>query len=108
MPLNPRSLWQQLSTVQDEQSPTPRTIASAATIAPDTFITFVSGTAAVVTVTPPVLGAHMLILIPTGAFTMTTAGNITTACTAAVNSPVVLLYNPITGKYFNSEIPVAA
>lgn len=100
--------FQNLSTVQSNLQPKPVTITAAATIAPSTFISFISGTTAIVNVTPPVSGAHMLILIPLAAFTMTTAGNITTACTAAVNSPVVLLWNPITNKYFNSEIPVAA
>lgn len=100
--------FQNLSTVQSGVQPKPVTIVAAATIAPSTFLSFISGTSAIVNVTPPVTGAHMLVLIPLAAFTMTTAGNIMTACTAAVNSPVVLLFNPITNKYFNSEIPVAA
>lgn len=86
----------------------PVTIASTTTIAPTTFLTFVSGTAAIATVTPPVTGQHMIIIIPTGAFTMTTAGNLKTACTAVASVPVVLLYNPLEQKYYAGELPIAA
>jgi len=103
------SLFQQLSTVQSNQQPTPRTIASATTIAPDTFITFVSGVAAIVNITPPVLGAHMLIFIPTGAWTTTAAGNIVTALAAVVaNTPVLFFYNPITGKYTPGKLTLVS
>lgn len=100
--------FQNLSTVQSAQQPKPTTIVSATTIAPTTFLTFVSGTNAIAQVTPPVTGQHMLILIPLAAFTMTTAGNLKLACTAAANSPVVLLYNPLEAKYYQAEIPAAA
>jgi hypothetical protein len=92
--------FQLLSTVQSNVMPKPNTIASATTIAPTGFITVVSGTAAIVTVTPPVSGAHMLVLIPSGAFTGTTAGNLATVITtAAVGEPILLFYNPNTAKY---------
>jgi len=100
--------FQQLSTVQNATQPKPRTIASAATIAPDTCLSFVSGTAAVVNITPPVSGFHILFLWPLAAFTTTTAGNISAALTAAIGAPVILFYNPVTGKYHPAEIPVAA
>jgi hypothetical protein len=99
--------FQQLSTVQNNLMPKPPTLASATTIAPTTFLTLVSGAAAIATVTPPVTGTHMLLLWPTGAFTMTTAGNVLLACTAVVNSPVLLLYDPNISKYRNAEVPVA-
>jgi energy-converting hydrogenase Eha subunit C len=99
---------QQLSTVQNKAMLQPPTIASAATIAPTTFVTIVSGAAAIVNVTPPIDGAHMLVLIPTGAFTMTAAGNLLTVMAAAtVGQPVFLIFNPITGKYANGKLTSA-
>jgi hypothetical protein len=100
--------FQNFSTVHSALQPKPATITAAATIAPTTFLSFISGTTAIVTVTPPVSGAHMLILMPLAAFTMTTAGNVKIACTAAVNSPVVLIWNPNDNKYWNSEIAAAS
>lgn len=100
--------FQDLSTVQSAQNTKPVTIASATTIAPTTFITVVSGAAAIQNITPPVTGSHMLILVPTGAFTMVATGNLLTAMAAAtVGQPVVLIYNPITGKYANGKLTSA-
>lgn len=108
MAVDPSLAFQQLSTVQNKTMPTPPTLASAATIAPTTFITLVSGVAAIVNVTPPIDGAHMLVLIPTGAFTMTAAGNLQTAMAAAVaGQPIFLVYNPVTGKYANGKLTSA-
>ena len=103
------SQFQDLSTVQSALQQKPLTIASAALVAPQTFITFVSGTAAIVNITPPVTGAHMLVFIPTGAWTTTAAGNIVTALAAAVaNVPILFFYNPITGKYTPGKLVLAA
>jgi hypothetical protein len=100
-------LFQQLSSVQDNLQPTPLTLASAATIAPQTFTTFVSGVAAIVNIIPPVTGAHMLILIPTGAWTTTAAGNIDKALSAVVaGTPVLAFYNPITGIYTVGKLTI--
>jgi len=105
---DPSLSFQQLSTVQNKGMLAPPTIASAATIAPTTFVTVVSGAAAIVNVTPPIDGAHMLVLIPTGAFTMTAAGNLLTAMAAAtVGQPVFLIFNPVTGKYANGKLTSA-
>jgi len=80
----------------------PTTLASAATIAPTTLITLVSGAVAVVNVTPPLDGAHMLILVSTGTWT---AGNITTAVAAtAAGVMVLLVYNPATAKYYAGKL----
>ena len=103
--------FQNISTVQSGLQPGPRTIASAATIAPTTFITFVSGAVAVVNITPPVTGAHMLVLIPAAAATWATtaAGNIDKALTASVAGvPVLAFYNPITGKYTVGKLVLVA
>jgi energy-converting hydrogenase Eha subunit C len=108
MPASQDLNFQNLSTVQNATQPQPPTIASAATIAPITFVTIVSGAAAIVNVTPPINGAHMLVLIPTGAFTMTAAGNLLTVMAAAtVGQPVILIFNPITGKYANGKLSSA-
>ena len=96
-------LFQNLSTVQNNQQPVPPTIASAATVVPTTFLSLISGTVAIATVTPPVSGAHMLMFVfttqtPT-AFT-TTGGNIKAVATPAQNVPVILVYNPPEQKYY--------
>lgn len=101
--------FQDISTVHSPLQQKPLTIASAATIAPLTFITFVSGAAAIVNITPPVSGAHMLVFIPTGAWTTTAAGNIVNALTAQVaNVPVLLFFNPLTGKYTAAKLALTA
>ena len=83
----------------------PTTLASAATVAPTSLITIVSGAAAIVNVTPPLDGAHMLIFVATGAWTMTAAGNITTAVAATAAGVITLLvYNPATKKYYAGKL----
>jgi hypothetical protein len=103
--------FQQLSTVQNSLQPGVRTIASAATIGPTGFMTVISGAAAVVNITPPVSGAHMLVLIPAAAATWTTtaAGNIDKALSAVVAGvPVLAFYNPLTGKYTVGKLVLVA
>jgi hypothetical protein len=83
------------------------TIASAATIAPIKDITFISGTAAVVTITaiaPFTTGGGTITLIPTGAFTWTTAGNIAVAGTAVVNRALTMTYDSTTTKWYPSYV----
>lgn len=95
--------FQQLSTVQNELQPKPVTIASATTIAPTTFITFVSGTTDVGTVTAPVTGAHMLVFIFTSATPgdLLTTGNIAVGSTTiAQDTPMLLFYNPLDATYY--------
>jgi hypothetical protein len=74
------------------------TLASGATIAPTFGITPVSGSSAVLTITPPYAGFQgQLILLPTGAWTTATttkaADNIAIAFTAVANVPVVAVYD---------------
>lgn len=95
--------FQNLSTVQSEQQPKPPTLATAATIAPRHFLTFLTGTTAIATITPPVPGAHMLVFLfatnQSGQFL--TTGNIQqSTTTATVNIPVFLVYDPSTRKYY--------
>ena len=80
------------------------TIASATTIAPLTPVIFVSGTTAVVTITPPpsLVGGGQLVIIPTGIFTTTTAGNIALASTAVVSRALIMTYDATTNKWYPS------
>lgn len=94
--------FQQFSTVQSKLQPKPVTVASAATIAPQTFMTFVTGTTNVATVTPPVTGSHMLFLSFTDASPgdLLTTGNILVGTTTVVQyTPVLLFYDPNQAKY---------
>lgn len=92
----------QLGTVASEIMPQPVTIASAATVAPTTFLTFISGTTAIATVTPPANGAHLLCMIftTTTPVAFTTTGNIKAVATPTQNVPCFLVYNPIEAKYY--------
>ena len=79
-------------------------LASASTIAPISFVTHVTGTAAVNTVTPPpgfISGGH-IILIPDGIFTTTAAGNIAIASTAVVSKALILTWDAGVSKWFPS------
>ena len=81
------------------------TVASATTITPTTPIAFVSGTTAVVTITAPSpisAGGGSIILIPTGVFTWTTAGNIALAGTAVVSKALTMTYDATTTKWYPS------
>lgn len=81
------------------------TIASATTIAPTTYITFISGTTAVVNITVPqalLATGGQITLIPTGIFTTTTAGNIALASTAVVSKALIMTYDATTTKWYPS------
>ena len=98
--------FQDISTVASDKSPAPVTIASAATVAPTTFLSFISGTVAIATVTPPVTGAHMLCFVftTTTPVAFTTTGNIKIVTTPTQNLPTFLVYNPNEGKYYTGEV----
>lgn len=93
--------FQNFSTVQSNQQQAPNTLASTTTIAPTTFITYVSGTEAIATITPPVTGQHMLCLIftTTSPGTMLTSGNINNAIVPTSALPTLMFYDPKTAKY---------
>lgn len=81
------------------------TIASASTIVPVTAIVFVSGTTAIDTITPTaalLAGGGKVILIPTGLFTTTTAGNIALGSTAVVSKALTMVYDSATSKWYPS------
>jgi len=95
--------FQNLSTVQNKLQPTPVTLTAAATIAPSTFLTILSGTTEVATITPPVTGCHLLaITAGTTTAAFTTAGNIVGLTTASTTQPSLFIYNPVTGKYIRT------
>jgi hypothetical protein len=99
-------LFQNFSTVQSEQQPQPNTVTAAATIAPVNFLTAVSGTTAVVNITPPQLGAHVLAVLPltTNFGGFTAAGNIAVASitnsTTWGTRPALFVFDPRTAKYY--------
>ena len=99
-------LHQNFSSVQSDKQPQPVTLASAATIAPTTRLTFVTGTVQVATITPPVTGYHELVLIFTDSSpgALLTSGNIKTAYTPLQNKSFSLHYNPIDGKYWTEAV----
>jgi len=92
----------QLGTVQGIAAPKPPTLASAASISPTTFLSFVSGTVAIATIVPPEDGAHMLAFVftTTTPVAFTTTGNIKAVATPATNVPVLAIFNPVDGKYY--------
>lgn len=95
-------LYQNFLCVHSDKQPTPPTVASAATLAPTTRLTFVTGTVQVATITPPVSGYHILTFIFTNASpgALLTSGNIKTAYTPVQNLAFSMHYNPIDGKYW--------
>lgn len=95
-------MHQDLQTPQSNMQQSPLTLASAATIAPVTKLTFVTGTVQVATITPPVSGYVELAFVFTnaspGAFV--TTGNIHTAYTPIQNQVFILYYDPSTAKWW--------
>lgn len=93
--------FQNLSTVQNSNQPKPRTITAAQTIAPTTFLTKLSGTTVVATITPPVTGSHMIAVVAgttTAAFT--TTDNIVGITTAPTTTgPCLFVYDNVQAKY---------
>jgi len=78
----------------------PVTVASAAIIAPTTFLTVLTGNVAIVTITPPVQHGHMLAIQFAGTAGVTGAtGNILTTTASVAGQVMLLVYNPNTQKY---------
>jgi len=76
-------------------------IASAASIAPTHNVVHITGVAAIATITKPP-SSDSLTLIPDGAWSLTTAGNIAVALTATVGFPITLVYDDVTAKWYPS------
>jgi hypothetical protein len=77
-------------------------LTSGATIAPTSLVHNVTGTAAIVTITPPWPGfAGVVYLVAQGIFTWTAGGNIALAGTStAVGHAMGFLYVPTVGKWY--------
>jgi hypothetical protein len=91
--------WAQLATVQGPSAPKTVTIASAATIAPTTFLTVMTGNVAVTAITPPLTQGHMLAIQFAGAAGITAGNNITTTKASVAGEVMLLVFNPVTAKY---------
>jgi len=89
----------QLGTLQGPSSPKPVTLASAATIAPTTFLTVLTGNVAITAITPPVTTGHMLAIQFAGAAGITAGNNITTTKASVSGEVMLLVFNPLTQKY---------
>jgi hypothetical protein len=88
--------WSQVSPTGQS---VPVTLASAASIAPTTFLTILTGNVAVATIVPPVSHTHMLAIEFAGAAGVVATGNIKTAVASVAGVANLFLYNPATGKY---------
>jgi len=98
------ALFQQLSTVQSDQQPKPPTVAAAATIAVNNFLTVISGTTDIATITPPIANAVQtigLIFTTTSPGALLTTGNIAVGSTTLVTNKLnILVWNPLTSKWY--------
>lgn len=79
-------------------------LASAATIAPRAYVTHVTGTTAIntVTVPPGLMNGGEIKLIPDALWSTTTAGNLAVATTAVIGKLLILTYDANTGKFYPS------
>jgi len=75
------------------------TMASAATIAPTTFLTVLTGNVAITTITPPVTHGHMLAIVFAGTAGITAGNNIANTKATVAAEALLLVYNPTTAKY---------
>ena len=92
--------FEDIALTQGSKNPKPKTLTTSTTIAPTTFLTILSGSTAVATITPPLTGVHHLAFI-TGTVNnaFTTSGNIVGLTTGNTTQPVLFMYNPISGTY---------
>ncbi len=92
---------QDFMTVQSDQQQQPNTIASAASIVLESFLTYITGTVAVATIAPPTSGLCMVALVFTDAApaTMTTTGNILNAIVPTQDLPTIMIYDPRARKW---------
>ena len=88
------ALFQNISSVQSNLQPTPPTVTAAATIAPSTFVTVLTGNTAVATITPPVAGQHLLCIVPGTTTGFTTGGNVIGATTTVSGRAYLFAFNP--------------
>lgn len=91
-----------LNPTQSSVSPAPRTITAAATIAPTTRFTRITGATPISTITPPINAYHELVFVFTTATSghLAAGGNIATAYTSIADRPVMVFYDPRTALYY--------
>lgn len=105
MPLDDLN-FQNMNPTQNKGMLGPVNLVAAATLAPLTFLTIVTGTTAGVTITPPVSGIHVvaIVTVTTNFGGFTTAGNILAASvtngTTWDNKVSIFVYNPLLQKYY--------
>src|SRR5262245_25185123 len=95
MPLT-ASDWAQIS---PNSQVAPVTVASAATIAPTSFLTVLTGNTAITAITPPLTTGHMLAIQFAGVAGITAGNNITTTKASVAGEVMLLVYNSATAKY---------
>ncbi len=81
------------------------TVASATSITPPARMFFVSGTTTVATINVPAVmdtDSGSITIIPTGIFTINTAGNVALGVTTVVNKALTLVYDVTTNKWHPS------
>jgi len=91
--------FQALSTVQSIYQPKPVTLASANVLAPTAFLTVLTGNTVIKTITPPVLGVHMLAFLMAGVAGVDATDNVAFAKATVAGEILLLVYNPVTAKY---------
>lgn len=97
--------WQNFSTVQANPAQRAATIPAAATITPTGFVTHITGTTQLVTITAPTTGDCMICLVfPDAMGAFATSGNIAVAADPGVNIPVFLVYSSKYGKWYPGAI----
>jgi len=98
----PDNVFQDFSTVQSDKQPTPKTIASAATVTPTGKFTFLTGTVGLINLIPPVSGYCEVTLCFTNAApgVFSVAGNIQIAYQPIQNRPIDLCYDPVSTKWW--------
>jgi len=96
------NLFQDLNPIGSDKSAKPATVASTTSIAPNTFLSFITGTTAIATVVPPVTGHCVLCFVftTTTPTAFTTAGNMKAITTPTSGLPMFLIYNPVEGKWY--------
>ena len=95
--------WAKVKSPGNALSPLPVHMAAAATIAPSTYLTVLSGTTAVVTITIPYTGfSGTLCIVWTDGSpgATTTAGNIALATTVVQYKAVLFTYDPVNAKWY--------
>lgn len=91
--------FQNFSSVHSNLMPKPKTLASANVLAPEGFLTILTGNTVIKTITPPFASMHMLAFLMAGVAGVDATGNIAFAKATVAGEVLLLVYNPISAKY---------